>query len=93
MTLGNAAAKLTGFGTVTTGTTSTTDFDGTGAVTATGGVLDFTTATNSDRVTAYDIADRGRIHPAVRQRGRNGLCPPDCHVRQRRQPAVWARSI
>ena len=54
--LSNAAAKLTGFGTVTTGATTTTDFDGTGAVTATGGVLDFTKATNSDSVTVYDIA-------------------------------------
>ena len=77
ITLGNAAAKLTGFGTVTTGTTTTTDFDGTGAVTATGGVLDFTKATNSDSVTAYHIADVGGIRPAVRQRGRNGLDPPD----------------
>jgi hypothetical protein len=78
ITLGNAAAKLTGFGTVTTGTTTTTDFDGIGAVTATGGVLDFTKATNSDSVTAYDIAavagsvlrfdgavGTGSVHPTV----------------------------
>jgi hypothetical protein len=51
-----ASGSLTGFGTVTTGTTTNTDFDGTGAVTATGGVLDFTKATNSGSVTAYDIA-------------------------------------
>jgi hypothetical protein len=78
ITLNNTSAKLTGFGTVTTGTTTSTDFDGTGAVTATGGVLDFTKATNSGSVTAYHIAasagsvlqfdgavGTATIHPAV----------------------------
>jgi Hint domain len=55
LTIG-AGASLTGSGTVTTGTTPTTDFDGPGAVTATGGVLDFTQATNSASATAYDVA-------------------------------------
>jgi hypothetical protein len=77
LTIG-AGASLTGSGTVTTGTTPTTDFDGTGAVTATGGVLDFTQATNSASATAYDVAavagsvlqfdgavGTGSVHPTV----------------------------
>jgi hypothetical protein len=45
-----AGGNLTGFGTVTTGTTTATDLDGTGTVTATGGVLDITKAANISTV-------------------------------------------
>ena len=57
LTIG-AGASLTGFGTITTGTTGPTDFESTGTVTATGGALEFKTATNQGAAgTAYHITD------------------------------------
>ncbi len=51
-------ASLTGFGKITGGTDAATDFEGAGTVTATGGALEFTTATNLFAAgTQYHIGD------------------------------------
>src|SRR4051794_9836177 len=52
-----SSGSLTGFGTVSTGTTTGADFDGAGTVLATGGVLSFAGRASSDSATKYQIAD------------------------------------
>ncbi len=52
-----SSGLLTGFGTVSIGTGTTSDFDGAGTVLATGGVLSFAGQASSASATAYQIAD------------------------------------
>ena len=52
----DTGARLIGAGTITAGTSSGTDFEGVGSVTASGGILDFATRVDTTTQTAFDIA-------------------------------------
>ncbi len=52
----NGTGKLTGAGTVTAGTIATTDVDGTGTITASGGTLEFKTQVDTNFATNFHIA-------------------------------------